>query len=206
MLLVAGFLATACHAVPPVSPEPTSYSALGLPPSLSKARLQSLLQSFVDTGYGRYFRHIGDERDFDHGHLLLNARTLSPVAILYHTQELAHDAASADYSYLDASARNWIQWLDGRGIVNASLYERTAYPSSASWDWFVDRELPKLRKRHTITDKMLDPVRIGGELGPSLQWTFTQVACGPALADESSDMIGVILPDRTPVCLALKNG
>jgi len=176
---------------------------MGLPAMLGKARLQGLLQSFVDKGYGRSFRHIGDERDFDHGHLLINARTGAPIAILYHTQELAHEAAAADYGYLDASARNWIQWLDGRGIFNANRYERESYPRSATWDWFVARELPALKRRRTITDKMLDPARLGAELSGSVQWTFTRVACGPGESDAASAVLRVVLPDRTPVCLAL---
>ena len=129
---------------------------------------------------------------------------MEPVAILYHTQELAHMAASADFGYLDASARNWIQWLDGRGIENAVRYERARYPRSGSWDWFVARELPKLRRRHTIIDKMLDPARLGVELAPSRQWTFTRVECGPARSG-ASNVIGIVLPDRTPVCLALSD-
>ena len=203
LLMMTGLFSAGCHAAPAVSPVAPSFAALAFPGALSKARLQGLLQSFVDGGYGRSFRHLGDERDFDHGHLLIDARTREPVAILYHTQELAHKAAAADFGYLDASARNWIQWLDGRGIENARRYERASYPRSASWDWFVARELPKFRSRHTIIDKMLDPVRLGADLSPSLQWTFTRVDCGPAQTDARSNVIGVLLPDRTPVCLAL---
>jgi hypothetical protein len=203
-LLAVGLLSAQCQAAPPASPAPARFAALGLPSALSKTRLQALLQGFVNAAYGRSFRHLGDERDFDHGHLLLDAKTLAPVAILYHTQELAHAATTPDYGYLDASARNWIQWLDGRGIENANRYVRAEYPHSAAWDWFVARDLPKLRARGTILDKMLDPARLGAELAPtSVQYTFTRIECGPAKEDAASNVIGVVLPDQTPVCLAL---
>jgi hypothetical protein len=206
-LLLAGLFAVPCRAAAPASAAPSArFAALGLPAAVSKARLEALLQSFVDAAYGRGFRHLGDERDFDHGHLLLNAKTLAPVAILYHTQELAHAAKTPDFGYLDASARNWIQWLDGRGIENADRYVRTEYPRTAAWNWFVAADLPKLRARRTITDKMLDPDRLGAELAPaSLQWTFTRTDCGPARTDADSNVIGVVLPDRTPVCLSLSS-
>lgn len=183
-VLLTGLLTVASHAAPPALP-------------LSAPRLQTLLQSFVASGYGRSFRVLGDENDFDHGHVLLDARTNSPIAILYHTQELAADSADG---YLDAAGRNWIQWLDGRGIENARRYERAAYPRTASWDWFVAQELPLLRRRHTITDKMLDPALLGAEFSGSVQWTFTRVACDAAAA---AQRIGVVLPDRTTVCLDL---
>ena len=204
LLLGALFAAPSWAASPVLPAPPARFAALGLPSALSKARLQALLQEFVTSAYGRGFRHLGNERDFDHGHLLLDAKTKAPVAILYHTQELAHDATEPDFGYVDASARNWIQWLDGRGIENANRYERTEYPRSATWDWFVAAQLPKLRARHTILDKMLDPLLLGTELAPaSLQWTFTRTDCGSAPADGDSNVIGVLLPDQTQVCLTL---
>src|SRR5690349_20746010 len=89
--------------------------------------LQPLLQRFVEHGYGKSFLRLGDESDFDHGHLLVNARTRQPIAIFYHTRELT----------LGARERNWLQWLDGRGIENAETYVRSDYPRTAGWDWFV---------------------------------------------------------------------
>lgn len=182
-LLLSALLSTGCQAAPPALP-------------LSEPRLQGLLQSFVASGYGRSFHRLGDENDFDHGHVLIDSRTGSPIAILYHTQELAADSPAG---YLDAAGRNWIQWLDGRGIENARRYERAAYPRTPSWDWFVAQDLPRLRGRHTITDKMLDPALLGSELASSVQWTFTRVACEKA----APKRIGVVLPDRTTVCLSL---
>jgi hypothetical protein len=205
LLLALSLLSADCRAAaaPVAASAAPSFAALGLPAALSKARLQGLLQSFVDVGFGRSFRHLGDERDFDHGHVLLDARTRAPIAILYHTQELAHAATAPDFGYVDAAARNWIQWLDGRGVENASLYERAEYPRTASWDWFVAAELPKLRRRRTITDRMLDPARLGTALAGSVQWTFTRVACGALEADAASNVISIRLPDRALVCLAL---
>jgi hypothetical protein len=158
----------------------------------TSSRLQPLLQRFVDHGYGKSFFELGEERDFDHGHVLVDARSREPLAILYHTRELTDGARE----------RNWLQWLDGR-IENAESYVRSEYPRTAGWDWFVQRELPKLRERHTITDKMLDPARLGAPLAEgSVQWVFTRRACGAPRA-ASEDVIQVVLPDRTPVCLTL---
>lgn len=195
--------AVRCQAAPVSAAPAAAFRALGLPAPISKRRLRDLLQSFVTDGYGKCFRHLGDERDFDHGHFLLDAKTGAPVAILYHTQELAYAPAAPDFGYLDTAARNWIQWLDGRGIENARRYERSTYPHTASWEWFVARDLPRLKERYTIIDKMLDPALIGEPLAPGLQWTFTRVPCGKAAADDDSAVIDVTLPDKTDVCLAL---
>ena len=95
------------------------FAALGFPAALDRAGLESLLQRFVDQSYLVGFRHLGDERDFDHGHLLYDAAG-KPLAILYHTQELARGRApDSDFGYVNPEARNWIQWLDdGRVVPN----------------------------------------------------------------------------------------
>lgn len=198
VLALTSFLAAAQPGLAHVPP-PERLSQLGLPAELTENRLQALLQSFVDTGYGVRFRRLGDESDFDHGHVLLNARTGAPLAILYHTQELA-GATPGGEPLLGPDGRNWIQWLDGR-VENARRYERVLYPRSADWDWFVARQLPQLRARGTITDRMLDPVQLGAAAERSMQWTFTRRSC--AGADAAPRVLRVVLPDRTPVCLAL---
>src|ERR1700722_10749946 len=83
----------------------------GLPGDLSRAGFESLLQRFVDQSYLKGFRHLGDERDFDHGHILFDASG-KPVAILYHTQELAlGQPRDSEFGYLNPETRNWIQWV-----------------------------------------------------------------------------------------------
>lgn len=178
-LLWASLLATGCQASPSDSTR--------LPPRLDEARLRGLLQTFVNDGWGRRFESLGAEEDFDHGHLLLDAATGEPVAILYHTRELAVPAPAE---------RSWIQWFDGRGVENAARYERASYPSSASWDWFVARDLPRFKSRNTVVEKMLDPARMGVEFAPGPQWTFTRSACG-----EGPGRFSISLPDRSSVCL-----
>lgn len=193
LLLVGSLLPLRAAALSPAAPQ--RYDALGLP--MDKARLSGFLQRFVSSGYDRGFRRLGEEQDFDHGHLLLAAETDAPVAILYHTQELKAVEG------LDPGARSWLQWLDGRGVEDARRYERRAYPRSADWDWFVLRQLPGLRARSTVTDRMLDPGRLGTELGSSVQWTFTRTPCGAKAPDPASAVVRVSLPDGAPVCLAL---
>jgi hypothetical protein len=172
--------------------------------SFGPAELQPLLQRFVDAEYGKAFRHLGDERDFDHGHVLMAQGNARPVAILYHTQELAHrEAPGSDFGFLPSKERNWLQWTDTGQVENASAYERRSYPSSASWDWFKARELPALSARGTITDVMLDPARLGFEPASTRQWTFTAVSCSEP-AENSRPRISVRLPNGQPVCLSLE--
>ncbi|MBI3547494.1 MAG: hypothetical protein HY078_00435 [Elusimicrobia bacterium] len=174
-------------------------SRAALPP----AQFQSLLQKFVDKLYLKAFRHLGDERDFDHGHVLYS-NSGAPAAILYHTQELAYDQpAGSDYGYLDAEGRNWIQWIDTDSIENASCCVRSKYPETAFWDWFRFAKLPALLEHHTILDKMLDPERVGAETMESAQWAFRRVACGAAKTQVDAERISVRLPGREDVCLDL---
>jgi hypothetical protein len=178
---------------------PGRFGNWGSRPTFSALEFQSLLQRFVNAQYRKSFRRLGIEEDFDHGHLLFDARSPQrPVAILYHTQELSSDAS------MDPRARNWIQWVDRGTIEDASRYERKTYPHSASWDWFVARELAALRRRYTILDKMLDPALLGVEVAQSQQWVFTRVGCGGASAPApGSDLLQVVLPSGPPVCLSL---
>jgi hypothetical protein len=169
-------------------------------PALSRTAFQGLLQHFVDQAYLKGFRHLGDERDFDHGHLLFDEQS-NLIAILYHTQELAADhRAGSDFGYIDPGARNWIQWLDGR-VENAARYLRKDYPATATWDYFRALELPALRARHTVLPKMLDP-KLGVDASKTAQWVFTRVRCAqaPAAADSG---LRVVLPTKEEVCLTL---
>jgi len=167
--------------------------------AFGKLEFQTLLQRFVNEQYLKSFRHLGEEIDFDHGHLLFDPRSSArPVAILYHTQELSTDAA------LDGKARNWLQWVDRGTVENAERYERREYPHSAAWDWFLFQELPALRKRHTILDKMLDPALLGADVGESQQWVFSRVGCDAPPGGR--DLLSIDLPSGPKVCLALDRG
>jgi hypothetical protein len=170
--------------------------------ALGKGRFQALLQSFVEQTYQKGFRHLGDERDFDHGHLLSGADG-SLVAVMWHTQELAlYEPAGGEFGYVDPGGRNWLQWLDGR-VENAARYERKSYPSGPTWDWFRASELPALVKNRTILDKMLDPRLVSVDPAKTVQYVFTRIDCGRAsLAPDSADM-RVVLPTREAVCLSL---
>lgn len=177
--------------------------------AFSPARAQRLLQAFVAKAYLKGFRHLGDENDFDHAHLLFasSSGTLKPAGILYHTQELARLYSQArpgsKYDYVDREARNWIQWLDHEDRVeNANRYRRARYPESRSWRLFAEIDEPRYREYHTITEKMLDPELLGFEVSLSRQWEFRRVAC-PA-ARVSDDPIEVILPTNERVCLHLR--
>ena len=134
LLLTLGSSAPA-RASLPTQTSPASEAPAGIEP----ARMQVLLQRFVDKLYLKAFRHLGDERDFDHGHVLYAPASKTPVAILYHTQELAQDEpAGSDFAFVDSGARNWIQWLDRDGIEKADHYQRAEFPATASWRWFKE--------------------------------------------------------------------
>ena len=200
-------LALGCHApaaaAPPAMVRPLQESSL--PGGLEPSRLQSLLQRFVDQLYMKAFRHLGDERDFDHGHILFSSVSKRPFAILYHTQEMARDQpAGGEFGYVNPEARNWLQWIDRDGIVNADSYQRKDFPRTAFWRWFEEERLPTLRQYHTIIDKMLDPAKLGEETSESLQWVFTRFDCAkplPALSKQSP--INIHLPTGETVCLVL---
>ena len=191
LLLAVGFAAPARAASPAGGIEP--------------ARMQSLLQGFVDKLYLKAFRHLGDERDFDHGHVLYAPGSKTPVAILYHTQELAQDEpAGSEFGYVDPAARNWIQWVDRGGIESADAYQRREFPDTAYWRWFKAERVPVLRRYHTIVDKMLDPARLGAETNESLQLVFTRFDCGaPPAPLPGQSPIDVRLPTGERVCLSL---
>lgn len=180
------------------APPPPPAAAPAFP--LAAKDLEDLLQKFVDRVYLKGFRHLGDERDFDHGHILCDAAS-RPLAILYHTQELAKgEPAGSPYAYLDPARRNWLQWLDDGRIEDAAGYRRVAYPSGPSWNLFRMTELPGLDDNGTILDRMLEPSRVPLDVTKTAQWVFTRVPCGDAPPAAS---LRVVLPDRQPVCLSL---
>lgn len=178
------------------APALDNVAKLGLPPSLTAPALQSLLQDFVDAAYGKGFYRLGVETDFDHGHVLLDAAG-RPIAMLYHTQELSH--LDKIPGALDPMARNWIEWLDTHKVEDARLYLRKSYPETATWHWFETQRLPLLEARHTILDKMLDPILLGTSVASSRQWVFTRHSCG------RSTELRVQLPTKEEVCLALSS-
>lgn len=170
---------------------------------VGKAKFQALLQDFVGQAYQKGFRHLGDERDFDHGHILSGADGHA-VAVMWHTQELAlHEPAGGEFGYIDPRGRNWLQWISSGRVENAERFERKSYPAGAAWDWFRTSELPGLRKNRTILDKMLDPALVSIDPEKTVQYVFTRIDCaGASLAPDSANM-RVLLPTREAVCLSL---
>jgi hypothetical protein len=185
--------------------DPARFSEMGFPAALSRAGLESLLQSFVDQSYLKCFRHLGDERDFDHGHFLFDPAG-KPVAILYHTQELAmYNTRRSGFGYINPQERNWIQWLEDGRVENAARYKRRDYPRTPTWDWFRETELPGLEAHHTILDKMLDPALLPIDAARTKQWVFTRVPCGGDAPSDDSKGLRILLPTRETACLALSS-
>lgn len=190
---------------------PAEERGPGLGRELGRLEFQGLLQAFVDAAYQKGFRHLGDDRDFDHAHILFSTGPDSarPMAILYHTQELAslyrELKPGSEYDYLDPEARNWIQWIEGGRVENARKYLRRSYPETLSWRVFQETHLPGFQAFHTITDKMLDPELLGAPVARSRQWVFRRAPCpeGPGEGLDE-DRISVVLPTRERVCLRLR--
>ena len=184
----------------------SAHPALAAMPAsapLSGPAFQGLLQTFVDKNYLKAFRHLGDERDFDHGHLLYDANN-KLVAILYHTQELAADQkAGSGYDYINTQERNWLQWVDTGRVENAAAYERQEYPNTATWDFFRAVELPRLEARHTILPKMLDPRLLPVDAAKTGQWVFTKVSCAAAPPPADGGLHIVLPTTKEEVCLSL---
>ncbi len=164
-------------------------------PTLAQAQvpgageLGSLLQEFVDRGFGRSFRELGVERDFDHGHLLFAEGEERPFAVLYHTQELGAVPGA------DPAARNWLQMIGSRRVEDARRFLRASYPRDAYWEWFRARELPRYREKGTIVWEMLDPGLLGARVASARQWEFSRTSC------RSSRDLAIRVPGRGPVCL-----
>lgn len=157
-----------------------------------RGAFQVLLQRFVNERAGRSFRRLGDERDFDHVHLLAASAGGRPRALLYHTQELADGS-------LDPGGRNWLQWTDSGVVENAAAYQRRAYPRTPSWNLFRARELPIYLERGTIVQEMLEPARLGFAPAESRQWTFAGTGCA------SPDfLLAIRLPAGGRACLTLE--
>lgn len=179
--------------------------AASVPPALSRSEFQGLLQHFVSQEYLKGFRHLGDERDFDHGHLLFDGQS-KLIAILYHTQELAGDhRPGSDFGYIDPAGRNWIQWVEDGRVENAARYLRKDYPATATWDYFRALELPALQARHTVLPKMLDP-KLGVDASKTSQWVFTRISCGggsPSSVSAAASSLRVVLPTKEEICLTL---
>jgi len=185
----------------------TSFEDQGFPKEFSKDRLQRLLQRVVDTVYMKGFRYLGEQADFNHGHILFVSG--NPVAILYHTQENAYydhrNKPGSKYDYLNKSTRNWIQWLGNPDLVeNANKYERTAYPDTLVWERFIRYSVPVFRDHYTITPPMLNPEFLGGEVTFELQWRFTKTTPN-ATRPSDSNVVNVILPTGEIVFLILVN-
>jgi hypothetical protein len=151
---------------------PSTLIHLYLSRQFPESRLQNLLSRFSEQIQNVGFRHFGDEADFNHGHILF-AENLTPVAILYHTQEHAFDWSRKDpggiYDYIDRQGRNWIQWLadepdlDGLRIENAMNYLREGAAPN---------------ENYTIYSFQLDPQRVGYSLIENVEFKFSPLDCG----------------------------
>lgn len=179
------------------------YKSLETSQFLSKEQFQILLQSFVNEKYLKAFKYLADERDFNHGHLIItdtkNPSERRLLGILWHTQEGASDAAVGDkYDYIDKMGRNWIEWIaDPQRIDNAFMYKGTKpAPGAHLWTLWESAE-----GAYTIHTEMLNlgvPILTSG-----YQVFFREIPCPAAEFPKSSNKIKIQMPSGTTTCLAL---
>jgi hypothetical protein len=159
----------------------------------TKDEFQALLQDFVTDQYQKSFRHLGDIKDFHHGHIFyqydgtspgsrLAPESVFPFAILYHTQEAANYYSQKDpggkYDYIDKAKRNWIQFFDPVTKKTQKIVLANAYAYSPS-----DLEAHKpISQNYTIHPDMLDPKKFSYGLDIQRQVEFT-----PTCANERSE-------------------
>lgn len=151
------------------------YKSLGLPNELSRSFLTMNLQSFYDQYYNVSFKHIGDWRDFDHGHLLKDA-TGALRGVLFHTQERASLAKpDSDYTFIDKSKRNWLLFthrpFEFHNAYKFRFTQRPAfwnqeYEKNVSWDEYA--------QAGTVVELMLDPEKIGFKIVPFMSLDKTE--------------------------------
>ncbi len=157
-----------------------------VPSQISPFRIEKLLNEFARHTYGKAFRFIGVEDDFDHGHILFEKKAdgFYPRAILYHTQEFAYSAhwrknVDSKYDYINVTTRNWIQWLsdneaiDGKQIFNAKEY---LDPTKKDPSQFENLE-PQEKFHYTLNFPDLDPNKLGFKTVADLQFEFRR--CKP---------------------------
>ena len=198
-------------------------SAWKLPEELTLTRIQSLLNRFSAATFGSGFKVIGDQRDFFHGHVLFTADSLTregrmkPFAILYHTQEDAHDAHWGDgikvdrkFDYIDVRTRNWIQWLsespetDGLRIENARAYVNEAVRDPSV---FFGENVAVEGEHYTIHGKKLDAAKLGVKPIGEFQWEFYKMGCNDnigSLTYFSRGPLRVALPEQGDECLEVR--
>lgn len=104
-----------------------------------------------------------------------------------------------DYRYVNSDMRNWIQWMDGGQIVNATQYvdESRRTPQWSTWE----------TRQHTIVPEMLS---LGFTVGEQMQFPFSEVRCGDLpLVVRKSDRFNNIMINvpgtAVPVCLLFQD-
>jgi hypothetical protein len=191
----------------------TAYSETIALSSLPKEKVTSILQLIARELHGKGYRKFGALSDLFHGHLLWEssaAEGTPPFAILFHTQEnLGPDVKPvAKPVFFNPDGRNWLLFLGPPlRLENAALYENTE-----------DRpEWREYRKVHTITDRMLDPRKLGKDFVredvPGKPWSavaqfnFLAVRCPRKIApwEATSNLVRIQVPGEGLVCLDLPN-
>lgn len=204
-----------------VAKEPFTH-AWKLPEEFTMGRIESILNKFSAATFGTGFKVIGDTRDFFHGHVLFTADNLTPggrmrpFAILYHTQEDAHDAHWGDgkvdrkFDYIDVRTRNWIQWLDDAPEADGSRVENARdYVNSALRDpsVFFGENTPVQGEHFTIHGRKLDAAKLGVKPIGEMQWEFYTMECaadGLKLDYFSRGPARIRLPGQGDACLEIR--
>jgi hypothetical protein len=183
--------------------------------NVERDEVQKAIQMMVDLHLGNAFRDLGDERDFYHGHMLveapegtkkMNATKLpnaQPFAILFHTQEnySRKDTKTQKtiYEYFAPEERNWLAFLKPTlKIENANQYKNANQPSR-----FSVYEVAR-----TINIEMLDPKLLKkkvADYGRFGQFQFKETKCRhlPENLRQVGNLIEINIPNHKTICLEL---
>ena len=188
---------------------------------ISAQKLQLLLQRFIDSQFEKAFRYIGDKNDFFHGHLLFTddlpldkEGRLEPFAILYHTQEDAHEHHLRDpggpYDYLNPHTRSWVQMIDSQDkqsgpIFNAFQLMFDFFPNDAD----SHSSLNATKERYTVFTTQLDtnkfPAAYRRNIVGQMQIEFYESNCepeaNPLFILYGIGQISVEIPNQYTPCL-----
>lgn len=179
--------------------------------SISKNKLQSLMQQFHAEAYGVGFLYFGHLADAGHAHLIEDENG-HQKALLLHTQEVPERFSDADLKSLKSNKRSWIIWLDKREGKTIELAINYQIDSSDNFKGLpYSRRKPEedwlaLNEAYTVHSLMLDPVKMGFPFyeNPNKPIYFHRVVCQDI--KPANNNIITLKQDMENICVTVNIG
>ncbi|OYZ18966.1 MAG: hypothetical protein B7Y39_12690 [Bdellovibrio sp. 28-41-41] len=169
------------------------YDSLNLPKELTREFLTINIQYYYNQYNGVTFRHLGDWRDFDHGHLLKDP-TNRLRGVLFHTQERGNlFALDSRFHFINKELRNWLLFID-RPLMfeNAIKYKYDFKPSFWNAEYEKNVTWKQYEDAGTVVELMLDPNKTGFNIQPFMskekteQFYFKKAICPTSVHPKSN--------------------